>query len=121
VFFFGFEIVVFIGPLSIFWKHWALPNGNGNTFLDTQLQNKKKKYSLITHLFNLYTWELNLGKPYGIKLKCYPPPHQKKKTRLFTCTIHECMLSLPIGWMIFLFPKLINTIFCLGQYPFLKA
>jgi hypothetical protein len=31
----------------------------------------------------------------------------------------ECMLSLPIGYMKFLFPKLFVTIFGLGQYPLL--
>jgi hypothetical protein len=48
-----------------------------------------------------------------------PPPHppppnpnpklKGKKTRHF-----ECMLSLPIGYMNFLFPKLFVTIFGLG-------
>jgi hypothetical protein len=35
---------------------------------------------------------------------------QKEKTRAH----HECMLSLPIGCMKFLFPKLFVTIFDLG-------
>jgi hypothetical protein len=38
------------------------------------------------------------------------PPPQKEKTRAH----HECMLSLPIGCMKFLFPKLFVTIFGLG-------
>ncbi len=84
-----------------------------------------------------------VAEPYGIKVKCYwehpwgtqweldgnmlgtkeyeknPPPHppppnpnpklKGKKTRHF-----ECMLSLPIGYMNFLFPKLFVTIFGLG-------
>jgi len=33
----------------------------------------------------------------------------------------ECMLSLPIGYMKFLFPKLFVTIFGLGQYPHCKG
>jgi hypothetical protein len=45
------------------------------------------------------------------KMKKYPPPRphllQKEKTRAH----HECMLSLPIGCMKFLFPKLLVTIF----------
>jgi hypothetical protein len=36
-----------------------------------------------------------------------PLPPQKEKN----WTIHECMLSLPIGYMKFLFPRLFITIF----------
>jgi hypothetical protein len=74
-----------------------------------------------------------LGKTYRIKARCFwekpwgtnwekmkykkkpppPPPPQanlkEKKSRHF-----ECMLSLPIGCMKFLFPKLFGTIFGLG-------
>ncbi len=82
-----------------------------------------------------------LGKLYGIKRRCYweqsweciwehfenlmgtlrelgekqkslsPHPHQKRKNWI----VHECMLSLPIGCMKFLFPKLFVTIFHLGS------
>jgi hypothetical protein len=39
-----------------------------------------------------------------------PLPFLKEKS----WTIHECMMSLPIGCMKFLFPKLFITIFGLG-------
>jgi hypothetical protein len=39
-----------------------------------------------------------------------PRPSPKEKTRAH----HECMLSLPIGYMKFLFPKLLVAIFGLG-------
>jgi hypothetical protein len=45
-------------------------------------------------------------------IKLLPPlnqKHKRKKSRHF-----ECMLSLPIGCMKFLFPKLFGTIFGLG-------
>jgi hypothetical protein len=63
-------------------------------------------------------WELN-GNKFGTKEKWKksPPPGppspetnlKEKKSRHF-----ECMLSLPIGCMKFLFPKLFSTIFGLG-------
>jgi hypothetical protein len=40
----------------------------------------------------------------------FPRPSPKEKTTAH----HECMLSLPIGCMKFLFPKLLVTIFGLG-------
>jgi hypothetical protein len=42
--------------------------------------------------------------------KKLPPGPRKGKTRAH----HDCMLSLPIGCMKFLFPKLFITIFNLG-------
>jgi hypothetical protein len=44
------------------------------------------------------------------KQKIPVPPLKKKKN----WTVHECMLSLPIGCMKFLFPKPFVTIFVLG-------
>jgi hypothetical protein len=53
------------------------------------------------------------------KRKTFLPPSQKnlkeQKSRHF-----QCMLSLPIGCMKFLFPKLFVTISGLGQYPHYK-
>jgi len=68
------------------------------------------------------------GNPLGLKEKkkdLSPPPffpHKKKKKNLspFTPskrkkkTIHECMLSLPINFMKFLFSKLFIIIYDLG-------
>jgi hypothetical protein len=60
------------------------------------------------------SWELKGNK--GKKKKILPPPpcrphpkFKRKKSRHF-----ECMLSLPIGCIKFLFPKLFITIFGLG-------
>jgi hypothetical protein len=44
------------------------------------------------------------------KNNSHPTSPQKEKTKAH----HECMLSLPIGCMKFLFPKLFVTIFGLG-------
>jgi len=44
------------------------------------------------------------------QLRPSPPRPPKEKTRAH----HDCMLSLPIGCMKFLFPKLLVTIFGLG-------
>jgi hypothetical protein len=58
-------------------------------------------------------WEHIGNKEEKQKKKNLPPPHpqrEKKKNRAH----HECMLSLPIGCMKFLFPKLLVTIFGLG-------
>jgi hypothetical protein len=88
------------------------------------------------HLCSLYTWKLNFGQtiwdkievlPFGTLWEIYiweqfgnkrrkqkillPHPLLKKKK---ICTVHKCMLSLPIGCMKFLFPKLFITIFRLG-------
>jgi hypothetical protein len=51
--------------------------------------------------------EIEQGKK--TKKNC-PQPAQKEKARAH----HECMLSLPIGCMKFLFPKLLVTIFGMG-------
>jgi len=45
------------------------------------------------------------------QLRTAPTQPPKEKTRAH----HECMLSLPNGCMKFLFPKLVVTIFGLGQ------
>jgi predicted AlkP superfamily phosphohydrolase/phosphomutase len=87
--------------------------------------------------FGLYTWELNFGQTIWDKTQVllgtswrmhlgtiweqmgnkgkkqiilfFPPPLKKKK---LDCS--WCMLSLPIGYMKFPFPKLFLTIFSLG-------
>jgi len=46
----------------------------------------------------------------GKKKTLVPPPFQKEKN----WNVHECMPSLHIGCMKFLFPKLFVTIFGLG-------
>ncbi len=79
------------------------------------------------HHFRSYTGGVELwGKPYVIKPRCYwehigertweqrkknpcLPPSERKK--LIVC---EYMLSLSIGFMKFLFPKLLVTIFHIG-------
>jgi hypothetical protein len=53
------------------------------------------------------------------KMKKIPPPNLPKLQREKKNTF-ECMLSLPIGCMKFLFPKLFVTIFGLGEYPHYK-
>ncbi len=106
-----------------------------------QLQSRKKCASLWPSFFSLFTWELNfgqtiwaksevllgtswrtnweLGKPYGNMMienkeekQKIPLPTAPRKEKNWT--VHECMLSLPIGYMKFLFPKLFVTIFGLG-------
>ncbi len=55
--------------MQLFLEHWALPNGS--TSLDPQLQNKNKCIHQ-EHTFSVYIHECStLGKPYGIKLRCY--------------------------------------------------
>jgi hypothetical protein len=130
------EGAILIGPSPIFSEHWALPNRSAS--LDPQLQIRNKCGPLIAYLFSSYTGELNLGKPYETKLRCFweslgnlrnpmgthweqrrekenlpsnPPLPPKKKNR----PPHEFMLSLLIGCMKkILFPKLFVTIFGLG-------
>jgi hypothetical protein len=46
------------------------------------------------------------------KTKSHSPPTSLKEKKNWT--VHECMLSLPIGCMKFLFPKLFLTSFQLG-------
>jgi hypothetical protein len=83
-------------------KHMGLKQGAiGNT--------------LGEHIGNLMGthWELegNMVGTKDFKKKSSPlnPKHKRKKSRRF-----ECKLSLPIGCMKFLFPKLFGTIFGLG-------
>jgi hypothetical protein len=52
----------------------------------------------------------NKGKEQKILVPQTPSPPQKEKDRI----VHECMLSLSIGCMKFLFPKLFVTISCIG-------
>jgi hypothetical protein len=46
------------------------------------------------------------------QLPPFPSSLQKEKTKAH----HECMLSLPIGYMKFLFPKLLVTNFGMGYW-----
>jgi len=96
--------------------------------------------------YSLYTEELNFGKPNGRKPRSHwehlgecilelgnllgtsweqgektknslpptLPPKGRNRAHPY------CMLSLPIGCMNFLFPKLFVTIFSLGEYPHYK-
>jgi hypothetical protein len=57
-----------------------------------------------------------LGKPYGIKPRYYWEHIGNKGKKEKNWNIHEGMLSLPIGCMKFLFPKLLVTIFGLGSW-----
>jgi len=64
-----FDGAILIGPSPIFSEHWALLNRSAS--LDPQLQIRNKCAPLIAYLFSSYTGELNLGKPYGTKLRCF--------------------------------------------------
>jgi hypothetical protein len=58
-----------IGPSEIFLEHWTLRSES--TSSDPQLQNKNKCIHLQP-AFSVYIHESwTLGKPYGIKLRCY--------------------------------------------------
>jgi len=59
-------------------------------------------------------WELEGNKR---KMKKIPTPPNLPKLQREKKNTFECMLSLPIGCMKFLFPKLFVTIFGLGKYP----
>ncbi len=130
-----------IGPSEIFLEHWACPNRS--TSFDPQLQNRNKcapldfAFSVYIHgrwtlgktihdkaevLLETYwgaylgtLWELD-GNTLRTRRKTKnpsllsPPPSQKEKN----WTVHECMLSLPIGCMNFFFPNLFVIIFRLG-------
>ncbi len=67
--FFFFEGAILIGPSPIFSEHWALPNRIASFYPQLQIRNKCSPF--MPYLFSSYTGELNLGKPYGTKLKCF--------------------------------------------------
>jgi hypothetical protein len=100
-------------------------------------QNRRFNGKIECHLlWPTYIGEkgMTLGKMYGIKARCYwehignlkrtcweqrknekNPPHLPTQNLKEKETSHfECMLSLPIGCMKFLFPKLFATTFGLG-------
>ncbi len=62
---FLFFCVKDLAPSPICLEYWVFLNRSNS--LDPPLQNRNN----CIPLFSLYTWELNLGKPYGIKLRCY--------------------------------------------------
>jgi hypothetical protein len=75
--------------------------------------------TLKEHIWNILGthWELE-GNMLGTKEKILalpppPPPFSKLKRKRKSRHV-ECMMSLPIGCMKFLFPKLFVTIFGLG-------
>ncbi len=115
---------------------------NRSTSLDPQLQSRNKCAPAHLNFFVYIKGSWTVGKPCGIKPRCYwehlgewisehfgnlmgtnweqrrkpktpccPPPRAQKEKHWI---VHECMLSLLIGCMKFLFPKLLVTIFHLG-------
>jgi hypothetical protein len=141
------ERAIFISPSAIFLECWAaLPNGSTSSDpgckIDTNVFPQWLTFSVYIH----ESW--TLGKPYGIKLRCYwkllreeiwnlgnlkrtwwehignkegkqkktppTPPHPTTPPKGRNRAHHEYILSLPIGYMKFLFPKLFVTILGLG-------
>jgi hypothetical protein len=69
ILFYFLKKIIFIGPLIKKLEPWAFLNES--PFLDPQLQNRNKCIPQH-HTFLVYIHESwNLGKPYGIKLRCY--------------------------------------------------
>jgi hypothetical protein len=60
-----FSFVWRIGPSPICLEYWVLLNRSNSLDPNCKIETN------ALPLFSLYTWELNLGKPYGIKLRCY--------------------------------------------------
>jgi hypothetical protein len=142
--FFFPERAIFIGPSAICFGTLSTPPPMEAPFWTHPLQNRNK-YAPLDYM--LYTKELNFGQtkwdktlvllgaswgmhpgtwePFGNILgtrgrnQKFPPSHPtpKRKKNRAHC---YCMLSLPIGCMNFLFPKLFVTIFSLGEYPHYK-
>jgi hypothetical protein len=94
--FFFFERAIFIGPTAIFLEHWALPNGN--TSLDPQLQNKTNELPQQP-TFSVYIHESwTLGKPYGIKLRCYWERIREQLGNLGTSREHNVGIKARCYW-----------------------
>ncbi len=65
----NFERATFIGPTAIVLEHWGLPYCS--TSLDPKLQ-YRNKWTPQQPTFSVYIHESwTLGKPHGIKLRCY--------------------------------------------------
>jgi hypothetical protein len=67
-------------------------------------------YPLVAYIFGFQ----NCWSPFLAKDGRARNSTRKKYKKGKTMAHHECMLTLPIGYMKFLFPKLLITIFGLG-------